>query len=296
MNPEETEHAVKPFGIRYKYAYPDEDELEEKYMDGKLKNQLWDVIYEYWPYSKETRRNIWSEWIEDTLDELDALEERDESDSMKPKKSYGPEYRRAFNIVKDEYKKRTYGGGYMVYELIEIVCNDQTIDKEKFEESINSALRRNLATWELVEGRLRPTMSKEEKEGIRQAQNISGRNDEYIKKAIMHMSPSRPDYESSIAESVKMVEYTAKKVGGEGKGLNGLVNDIDRKARLHPSMKELFRNMYGFANSASRHAEQEPYEPDVNDARVVLVWCSAMANYLVGRAGGDGAQEPDQAG
>jgi hypothetical protein len=55
---------------------------------------------------------------------------------------------------------------------------------------------------------------------------------------------------------------------------------------MHPSLKSAFQNLYGYTSDANgiRHALLEEANLDFEDAKFMLVSCSAFVNYLVAKA------------
>lgn len=272
--------ASERFGARH--GLEQRGQPQDRRMDHRLRNDLWNVFYMHWPYDDEVRARLWTGWAEMTLDEFDLMERRDR---------IMPNHDGALRVLKNRYWEIPEDGHYRIYELVEEVCAGLEASRlREFTEDVNSALAENLSVYRLTKGRLERTMPDLEHEGVKKASRISHKNREHIEKALKHMGPTRPDYEASISESVKMVEHTAQKLGGRGIGLNSLVKSVSKRASLHPVMQEQFAQMYRFANKTSRHSEAgEEYEPDSNDAMVMLFWCSAMANYLADKAAATGA-------
>lgn len=68
--------------------------------------------------------------------------------------------------------------------------------------------------------------------------------------------------------------------------LGPALSAVDKKAKLHPSLKEAFQKLYGYTSDAQgiRHALMDEPTLDVEDAKFMLVSCSAFVNYLVVKA------------
>ena len=69
-----------------------------------------------------------------------------------------------------------------------------------------------------------------------------------------------------------------------GKALNKI--DID----IHPDLKEAFRKLYHWTSDAEgiRHALMDVPTVDSDDAKFMLVSCSAFVNYLIVKANNAG--------
>ncbi|RNJ72797.1 MAG: tetratricopeptide repeat protein [Thaumarchaeota archaeon S15] len=264
-------------------------------MDDGLKSALWGVLYRHWPYDATVRAAIWTDWAGMALDELEAQDNRDMQNrvewmgSLEPSEAAGLSPLDADGVlatIKKKYFEVPEGTHYRIYELVELVCGGlEGRHRDEFARDINSALAKNRSAYTLSNGRLERAMSGLENDAIAEASGLSPTIDRHVKKALTHMGPTRPDYEASISESVKVVESAAQQIGGRGGELTRLVNSLSTRLDIHPTMREQFAHMYRFANKTSRHSDLgEKYEPDSHDAKIMLVWCAAIAKYLVDKA------------
>lgn len=267
------------FGVRH--GHKQRGRPQDARMDHRLRNDLWNVFYMHWPYDDEVRARLWADWAEMALDELDREERFD---------LHTGGHDSVLSVLKKRYWETPEDEHYRIYELVEAVCDGLEASRRRdFAADINSVLAENLSVYKLARCRLERTMSDLENDSVKKASEISPKSREHVEKALKHMGPTRPDYEASISESVKMVEHAAQGLGGKGSGLGSLVKSVSKRLGLHPVMQEQFAHMYKFANKTARHSEAgEEYRPDASDAMVMLVWCAAMANYLADKdaAGG----------
>ena len=62
------------------------------------------------------------------------------------------------------------------------------------------------------------------------------------------------------------------------------------KVKLHPKLQEGFKALYGYTSDTHgiRHALKDDATPDAEDAKFMLVSCSAFVNYLVEKANKNG--------
>ncbi len=60
---------------------------------------------------------------------------------------------------------------------------------------------------------------------------------------------------------------------------------LEENVGLHPALKKAFNNLYGYTSDAKgiRHALLEEAELYPEDAKFMLVSCSAFVNYLVSK-------------
>ncbi len=61
---------------------------------------------------------------------------------------------------------------------------------------------------------------------------------------------------------------------------------IEKKVELHPALKKAFDSLYGYTSDADgiRHALLDEPNLDSEDAKFMLVSCSAFINYLISKS------------
>ena len=95
-----------------------------------------------------------------------------------------------------------------------------------------------------------------------------------------------PDYENSIKESITAVESICNIITGNDKStLGDALKTLEKSHYIHPAMKAGFSSLYGYTSDASgiRHSGKQNGDPATfEDAKYMLVTCSAFINYLVG--------------
>ena len=98
-----------------------------------------------------------------------------------------------------------------------------------------------------------------------------------------------PDYRNSIKESISAVEAICRLITNHKKvTLGQCLKEMEgAKVMLHGALKKAFSNLYGYTSSAAgiRHALMDEPRLSFEDAKFMLVSCSAFINYLVSKAG-----------
>lgn len=112
---------------------------------------------------------------------------------------------------------------------------------------------------------------------------------EHIKTAVALFSDRKaPNYRNSIKESISAVEAMCKIITGNEKTTLGqaLKKLEDKGIELHAALRSSFSSLYGYTNDADgiRHALLEESTLDFDDAKFMLVSCSAFVNYLAAKA------------
>jgi len=112
---------------------------------------------------------------------------------------------------------------------------------------------------------------------------------EHLNRAlVLFADRTNPDYRNSIKESISAVESLCKLITGNAKAtLGDALKEIDKlNVGLHPALKDAFSKLYGYTNDADgiRHGLTD--EPNLysEDARFMLIACSAFINYLSAKA------------
>ena len=131
-----------------------------------------------------------------------------------------------------------------------------------------------------------PITDNEELDSIQEALNSGLRSvDTSMKKALaLYSDRKTPDYANSIKESISAVESMLAHVTGKEATLSSNLKQLDKvNLYLHPAFKEALGKLYGFMSNSSgiRHGgHSEPLHATEQNARFMLVICSAFINYL----------------
>ena len=92
-----------------------------------------------------------------------------------------------------------------------------------------------------------------------------------------------PDYRNAIKESISAVEAISSQIAGKDKAeLAEALKVLSEKIELHTALRQGFIKLYGYTSDADgiRHALLEETKLDFEDAKFMLVACSAFINYL----------------
>lgn len=117
-----------------------------------------------------------------------------------------------------------------------------------------------------------------------------------LQKALGFLSDrENPDYKNCVKESISAVESVCKVISGNEKAtlkdaLNGLISN---GMNIHGSLKSAILALYGYASDEGgiRHAERETESTvTFEEAKFMMVTCSAIVNYLVAEYGKHGAE------
>ena len=93
------------------------------------------------------------------------------------------------------------------------------------------------------------------------------------------------DYKSCIHESISAIEATVNVIMGSKKTLGDALKEFEKKGYpIHPALKSAFEKMYGYTSDKDgiRHDFGNDSNVDFEEAKYMLVSCSAFMNYLIG--------------
>lgn len=178
---------------------------------------------------------------------------------------------------------------YEIYDFIEFIANNypnNSVNKE-FIEYCNSVLETELSAYRFVDNIIVQITSEVEISEIEEALDTS----KPLKAVNTHLRRSlelladkkNPDYRNSIKESISAIESICKIITHDKKAtLVQTLTEIESKVELHSALKKAFINLYGYTSDEQgiRHALMDESKIDFEDAKFMLVSCSAFINYL----------------
>ncbi|MCL5036753.1 MAG: hypothetical protein M1269_06485 [Chloroflexi bacterium] len=179
-----------------------------------------------------------------------------------------------------------------VYDFLEYIF-ENVIDEAKdqiFIDDCNAILEKENSAYRFIGGRIGPVISEQERKEIEIALEspLEGVN-EHIRTALKHLSDKKnPDYRNSIKESISAVEAICNIINGEKDTLGQALKKLkDKGIKLHQALEDAFSKLYGYTSDEDGIRHYMIELPDINsdDARYMLVTCSAFVNYLISKSG-----------
>ncbi len=181
---------------------------------------------------------------------------------------------------------------YEVYNFIEFIPSIQLkyVDPNRFRQRCNEVLELELSGYRFVGDCITPITDEIE---IKEIEEVLRSADEkrlegvkaHISTALAKFSDRKePDYRNSIKESISAVESISKIIAQDPKAdLAKALKIIKTKIALHPALEQGFLKIYGYTSDEGgiRHALTEESTCDFEDAKYMLVSCSAFINYLI---------------
>lgn len=260
--------------------------LEKEGISPELLNSLWTLILETVlatkkeqadygeKYSDKTNfyRNVWINFFKWPIDNLPL--------------SYGEVAEwHAQPVIRDWFFKEDWD---LVLDFVEFCVN---YDDNKFSNYFNNFLKREMSAYRFIDGKLVEINTKEEIVEIESAiRNTDKFNSvkTHLKRAVeLYADRKSPDYRNSIKESISAVESLAKIIVGNDKTTLGqALKEIEKKHHIPGSLKSAFSALYGYTSDEGgiRHALLETdVSVDIDEARFMLIACSAFINYLINK-------------
>jgi hypothetical protein len=266
-------------------ARPAKTALQVTSMDNDLKNSLWNAIVTHFlgrlvsvrtepelrPFCYKT---LWVDFFKYSLDNVpaNALSLREEV--------------RKWYVLTEEW--------WRIYDLIEFIATTYPVEdiKKPFIIDCNKYLERELSAYRFVGTTLSRIVDKQEIESIESALEETP-----VDSAKMHFHTAlalmshreRPDYRNSIKESISAVESLARLICRNEKATLGqAIKQIESEGKIdwHPRFKDAIEKLYGYTNDESgvRHSLKNEEKVEFEEAKFMLVTCSAFVNYLVVKA------------
>jgi len=264
------------FSERYGYK-PVRSVLQREAMDDPLRISLWNVLELYfWASLRDAYTNpgnrsladaIWLHHFKWTLDTVPS------------------HWLNTIGAIKNYYFDSDWNEVYDFVEFLSIRAHDP----DGYRKSCNAILEREGAAYRFVGTQIVEITSETEIESIESAIQASknlGGAETHLRAALDLLSDrANPDYRNSIKESISAVEAVANAASGTTSATLGAALKTLKGPSLHPALEGAFSKLYGYTSNAQgiRHALMD--EPDLSfeDAKFMLVACSAFVNYLAAK-------------
>lgn len=275
------------FSERYGYTKPREA-LQIESIDEPLKNILWNLLKMH-IFNKLIAKSgftpfvqrLWHAHFKKSIDSIPYSDWRNQYD---------------FNSTVKEIKKHFYKAEWFEqYDFIEfcIVAVKDELYLERVESIFNENLESENAGYRLVNGQITPITNESEIQGMEEAINSTENNilksvNTHLKAALTKLSDRQnPDFRNSIKESISAVEALVNIINGDTKGTLGTsIKKLKTKITIHPALESGFNSIYGYTSDTDgiRHPLKDNDTCDFDDAKYMMVSCSAFINYLIGKA------------
>lgn len=270
-----------------RYGYKQVKKLRLGEMSETLRTRLWNSLSNFFITlversidGREIIIKIWDKFFKEDIDEI-----RYESGTAQ------------IYYIKGKFSNLKW---YEVFDLIEFLIREKEIIKimysntffinahENLIKEVNKIFEEERAPYKIIGNCIAPLVSESEAEEIEKALKIDDKYSEvriHISKALEFYSKRPPDFQNSIKESISAVEALARIILNNP---NATLGHLIKKLPIHPAFQEALTKLYGWTSDESgiRHS----YKPDTlplqvsgDEARFILVICSAFVNYIISK-------------
>jgi len=263
--------------------------IQRESADEALRNFLWNGLtifyfnrFGTWVYETEESINtlitrIWVRHYGNRFDELDTYAPKL---IAKLKEDFlGLSWNEMFDILEfipNNYKRPDYEGGY----------DNQT--NKQFISFANDILEEHLSAYRFVDKLITEISSEEEIASIEEALQDTSKFkpvQTHLRRALEFLADRKnPDYRNSIKESISAIESFSCIVTNNPKATLGqALKEVEKNHELHSALKNSFSSLYGYTSDGNgiRHSLLNESTLRQEDAKFMLVACSAFVNYLL---------------
>lgn len=195
---------------------------------------------------------------------------------------------RALSDVEGIIDNNPYHEVLSLIEFLVFLC-DQIPFFGNYEYEFNQIFEQNCVGYRFVNHAISPITDRVEIKEIEAACNSSSK----FKNASIHIQNAlnalsdreNKDYKSCVHESISAIEATVNVILGSKKTLGDALKDFEKKGYpIHQALKSAFEKMYGYTSDKDgiRHDFGNDSKVDFEEAKYMLVSCSAFMNYLIG--------------
>lgn len=260
-----------------KYGYKQPKEILYEDVSDNLRRRIWNLFYQKEILERES----------DTLD-LERVLGHQETIAEKVADKFG------FLETSAKVKLREFilydSEWYEVYDFIDVNLSFLTgVEKKDRTRQYNDILEQEKAGYRIILEEVAPITNGSETETIEQAATTQFDSvNQHISKALaLYADLKNPDYENSVKESISAVEAMCciiTGLSGRQATLGAALKKLEEHGvHIHKAMENGFNSLYGYASDENgiRHGGIDFKNVPPEDAKYMLVSCSAFVNYLI---------------
>lgn len=274
-----------------RYGYKDILDIKPEYVSPKLRTRIWNLFYQ----NDIIGGGFSSERISNAISGKPTIDNKVADRlgfllSSSPNTSSASDMIREYLLTEAPYEEHICSEWYEVYDFIEIHLS--MLEGEKQAERIkqyNNLLEEERAAYRIIDKSVVPITDKVEIAEIEKAiASKYGAVKIHIQKALeLYADLKAPDYENSIKESISAVESICCIITGES-GAQATLGKTLKKLKengihIHKAMESAFSSLYGYTSDEDgiRHGGIDFTNAPPEDAKFMLISCSAFVNYLI---------------
>jgi hypothetical protein len=275
---------MDPFSERY--GYTKRKSIQIHSLDSELRNSLWNVCRTFLFHSGKRNTTI---VLKDS--DLYRVAYLLYVNFFKTPADELPHY--IHDFIKSQLQFFQNGEWYSVLNYLEFVANNYLEDafRDRFIVAINSELEEEKSAYRFVGYALAPISNDTEISEIERSLDQPERFasvSKHIEDAVaLYARKPIPDYRNTIKEAISAVESAARIISNRPAATLGeAIKVVDENFALHPAFTQGVLKFYGYTSREGgiRHSLTEASNIDETDARLALVLCSAISNFLISRS------------
>ena len=271
-----------------RFGFSIRNNIQLDHMDDKLRTRLLNALKTELNYADIQERAQTSSWIKYIIDK--------QGDRVEPGRYYD------YDCIEDYFSTNAaQEKWYLPYEIVEDYIEirqeqnngmdnlyQQKLSEDEllsFEKRINDIMMQEKSGYRLSMGKFVSIVTTQEIESVESAASTPYTSvNTAIQKAFqLYASRDTPDYENSIKESICAVEAICCIITENDKATLGeALKKLENKISIHGALNESFLKLYGYTSDTNgiRHSGIDFKNASAEDARYMLVSCSAFVNYL----------------
>ena len=261
------------------YGYKSEKEIQYESVSDALRVRIWNLFYQYDIQAKNSLMHLTHAMTgEPTIDSIIA-------DRLGFNVCHAPTPQVMIeNFIVNECQ------WYEIFDFIEIHLECLNEEKRATRiEQYNHLLETEKSAYRVIAGKVVPISNEYELSTIEEASHtVYDSINVHVEKALsLYADRQNPDYENSIKESISAVESVCCIITGMT-GKNATLGNTIKKLKdngvyIHSAMEKAFSSLYGYTSDENgiRHGGIDFANAPVEDAKYMLVSCSAFVNYLI---------------
>lgn len=263
-----------------KYGYKPEKVIQHENISDELRNRIWNLFYQ----NEIKAGGLSSKRLSQAVAGAQTIEEKisDKLGFLIDSSSKSPS-------VMDRLKSYILSSSswFEVYDFVEIHLS--FLEKDDCTQRIqqyNEIFVEEKSGYRIVAGEIAPITNKSEIQSIEQATSTPYQSvNQHIQKALaFYANIKTPDYENSVKESISAVEAMCCIITGKDATLNKAIEKLKNNGvHIHPALEKAFISLYAYTcdEKGIRHAGIEFVNAPAEDAKYMLISCSAFVNYLM---------------
>lgn len=270
-------------------------------IDMGLRNRLLNAVHKYWEPSPRIHNELGY-----VVDRVGICDERTERanwrtiDSLMLRKTEDIPWYMPYEIIELIFEAKRFECGCCEnYHLCKSLkaANKGFCDEfywfAAMPDRLNKILEEEKSGYRLNNEKFVKITNEVELDSLHQASNAPYHSvNTHIRKAIsLYSDRKNPDYENSIKESISAVEAiccTITGMTGSSATLGAAIKRLeDSGIVIHAALRDAFSKMYGYTSDSDgiRHGGIDFKNAPAEDAKYMLVSCSAFVNYLIEKHG-----------